>query len=74
MADLLYSDITDKALKAYYNVYNRLGFGFLEKVYENAMLMEFAEMNVYCERQKPIKVYYKNKIVQCLHNVQHLSH
>jgi len=63
MADLLYSDITDKALKAYYNVYNRLGFGFLEKVYENAMLLEFAEINVYCERQKPIKVYYKDKIV-----------
>ncbi|MES2330022.1 MAG: GxxExxY protein [Bacteroidota bacterium] len=63
MTDLLYSDITDKVLKAFYTVYNRLGFGFLEKVYENAMLLELMEMNIYCERQKPIKVYYKNKIV-----------
>jgi GxxExxY protein len=63
MADLLYSDITDKVLKAFYNVYNRLGFGFLEKVYENAIMLELIEMGLFCERQKPIKVYYKDKIV-----------
>ncbi len=63
MTDLLYSDITNRALRAYYNVYNRLGFGFLEKVYENAMILELMEMNLFCERQKPIKVYYKNKVV-----------
>ena len=63
MADLLYSDITDKILKAFYTVYNKLGFGFLEKVYENALLVELIEMNLYCEKQKPIKVYYRNKIV-----------
>jgi len=63
MTDLLYSDITDKVLKAFYVVYNRLGFGFLEKVYENAMLAELMERNIYCERQKPIKVYYKDKVV-----------
>jgi hypothetical protein len=43
MADLLYSDITDKVLKAFYTVYNKLGFGFLEKVYENALLLELLE-------------------------------
>ena len=63
MADLLYSDITDKVLKAFYNVYNRPGFGFLEKVYENTLLLEFIEAGLFCERQKPIKVYYKQKIV-----------
>jgi GxxExxY protein len=63
MADLLHKDITDKVLRAYYNVYNRLGFGFLEKVYENAMILELMEMHVFCERQKPIKVYYKEKII-----------
>ena len=63
MTDLLYKDITDKTLKAFYSVYNKLGFGFLEKVYENAMLLELKEMNVYCERQKPIKVHYKGEIV-----------
>lgn len=63
MADLLYNDITSTIIRAYYNVYNKLGFGFLEKVYENAMLLELMEMNLFCEKQKPIKVYYKDKIV-----------
>lgn len=63
MADLLYSDLTNKILRSFYTVYNKLGFGFLEKVYENALLVELNEMNLYCEKQKPIKVYYKNKIV-----------
>lgn len=63
MADLLYSDITDSVLKAFYTVYNKLGFGFLEKVYQNALEIELIGMGLYCERQKPIKVYYKNKIV-----------
>jgi GxxExxY protein len=63
MTDLLHKDITDKILKAFYNVYNKLGFGFLEKVYENAMILELREMNITCERQKQIKVFYKNKMV-----------
>jgi GxxExxY protein len=63
MTDLLHCDITDKILRAFYTVYNRLGYGFLEKVYENAMLLELIEMNIQCEKQKPIKVYYKDKIV-----------
>ncbi len=37
---LLYEDITDIILKCFYKVYNELGFGFLEKVYENALLIE----------------------------------
>lgn len=36
--DLLHKDITDKIIKTYYTVYNNLGFGFLEKVYGNAMV------------------------------------
>lgn len=34
---LLHQEITDKILKCYYNVYNALGYGFLEKVYENSL-------------------------------------
>jgi GxxExxY protein len=37
---MLHADITDKIIKAYYKVYNTLGFGFLEKVYENALIIE----------------------------------
>jgi len=38
--ELLYQDITDKIIKAYYIVYNEFGFGFLEKVYQNALFFE----------------------------------
>ena len=58
----LHKEISNKIIKAFYNVYNELGYGFLEKVYENAMLLELRKMNLSCEKQKPIKVYY-GKIV-----------
>lgn len=58
-----HSDITEKIIKAYYNVYNTLGYGFLEKVYENAMFMELASMGLYVEKQSPIKVHYQGKEV-----------
>ncbi len=60
---MLHSDITDKVIKAFYKVYNELGFGFLEKVYENALLIELSNMGLLCEKQKPIKVYYNGNLV-----------
>jgi len=60
---LFYKDKSDLILKGFYNVYNALGFGFLEKVYENALLIELRELGLYCERQKPIHVAYKGKQV-----------
>jgi GxxExxY protein len=59
----LHSEITEKIIKAFYNVYNSLGYGFLEKVYENALLIELNSLGLKCEKQKGIKVYYKNEIV-----------
>lgn len=61
--ELLHKDLTELIIKAYYNVFNKLGFGFLEKVYENAMLIELTELGLKCERQKQIEVIYKNQIV-----------
>ncbi len=61
--EYLYSEISSKVLKAFYNVYNKLGYGFLEKVYENAMLIELRKFGLFAERQKPIKVYYDNELV-----------
>jgi GxxExxY protein len=54
----LHSEITNLIIKAYYNVYNKLGFGFLEKVYENAMIIELERLNLKCEKQKPITFEY----------------
>jgi GxxExxY protein len=44
-------------------VYNTLGFGFLEKVYEKALMIELSKNGLNVERQKPIKVFYDNIIV-----------
>ena len=54
-----HTEITEKIIQAFYKVYNTLGHGFLEKVYENAVFIELAETNMLVERQKKIKVYYE---------------
>ena len=58
---MISSDITDKIIKAFYTVYNTLGYGFLEKVYENALIIELNKLGCKVEAQKNIKVYYENK-------------
>lgn len=60
---ILHKDITDKVIRAFYNVYNTLGYGFLEKVYENSMLLELIEMGLSVQKQFPIDVFYKEKLV-----------
>ena len=59
----LHSDITAKILKAFYNVYNTLGHGFLEKVYEKAMMIELKDLDLYCKAQSRIDVFYKDSHV-----------
>ncbi|TCZ74436.1 GxxExxY protein [Flaviaesturariibacter aridisoli] len=56
-------ELTSKILKAFYTVYNRLGYGFLEKVYENALVIELRKMGLRCEQQVPITVYYEGEVV-----------
>ena len=55
---MLHRDLTSKIIKAFYQVNNSLGFGFLEKVYENAMHIELNRMNLKVEKQKSIRVFY----------------
>lgn len=56
---LLHEVITDQIIKAYYKVYNTLGYGFLERVYENALLQELTETGIACVKQMPIEVFYE---------------
>ena len=44
--DFKYKELTEEIIKAFYKVYNQLGYGFLEKVYENAMMIEFRKKEV----------------------------
>lgn len=59
----LHDDLTDKIIKAYYKVYNSLGYGFLEKVYHNSLLLELRNMGMECKSQYPIKVFYAKQQV-----------
>jgi GxxExxY protein len=63
MVNILHKSITDKILKVYYEVYNELGYGFLEKVYQNAMYFELKSLGYKVEAQKQIRVYYKRQLV-----------
>ncbi len=54
---MLEGELGHTIIKAYYNVYNRLGYGFLEKVYENALVFELQRLRIRGIRQVPIKVY-----------------
>jgi GxxExxY protein len=58
-----YADITEKIIGAYYMVYNQLGYGFLEKVYENALAIELGKSGLKVEHQKKIVVHYDGYVV-----------
>ena len=60
---LLHQEITEKIIKSFYTVYNKLGYGFLEKVYENALFFELLQEGLNCAKQVPIEVYYEGHSV-----------
>ena len=55
---MLHEELTNKIIGAFFKVYNTLGYGFLEKVYENAMKIELTRLGFDVEQQKSIKVFY----------------
>ena len=57
-ADLKHKNLTDAILCCFYTVYNTLGYGFQEKVYENALHHEFTKRGLSAMTQSPISVYY----------------
>ena len=61
--DFLFVDITREIIGAAFAVYKEFGYGFLEKVYENALLIELADRNLKAEPQKPVAVAYKGRVV-----------
>lgn len=63
MPDLLHKEKSKTILKVFYDVYNQLGYGFLEKVYQNAMYLELKRQGYKVDAQKQIKVYFKNQLV-----------
>ncbi len=56
---LIQKKLTDQILKAFYDVYNELGYGFLEKVYQNALYIELKSRGFDVVPHKKVKVFYK---------------
>lgn len=63
MASGKHVEITDLIIKAFYIVYNTLGYGFAEKVYKNALTIELHKMGLIVEVEYPITVYYNGQPV-----------
>ena len=61
--DIKYKTLTEKVIKIFYKVYNTLGYGFLERIYENAMMIELKREDIPAFSQYAIKVFYEDEIV-----------
>jgi GxxExxY protein len=61
--DLLYSDLTYKVRGAIFTVYNELGFGHKEQVYQRALEREFGELKIPYKKEVSLKVSYKGEAV-----------
>lgn len=60
---MLHKEVTGLVIKSFYNVYNKLGYGFLEKVYEKALMIELKKKGLSCVAQYPIQVNYRGAVV-----------
>lgn len=54
-----HGDITDKVIRCFYDVYNELGFGFLESVYHKAMLVALEQAGLFAESRVRLPVYFR---------------
>jgi GxxExxY protein len=61
--DSKFKTLTQAIIAIFYKVYNKLGYGFLEKVYENAMMYEFKKAEIPAASQSPIKVIYEDEVM-----------
>jgi GxxExxY protein len=63
LKNIHHKEISYKIIGVAMHVYNTLGYGFLEKVYENSMMVKFRKESIKAEQQKSIKVYFENEVV-----------
>lgn len=58
-----YAELTEKIIGCAYRVYNKMGFGYLESVYEKCLMIELRKADLRAESQKPITVFYDGVVV-----------
>lgn len=61
--DVKYKELSEKIIKVFYKVYNQLGYGFLEKIYEKAMMIDLKQEDVLAVSQFPISVNYEGQVI-----------
>ena len=61
--DIKCKELTEKIINIFFRVYNKLGYGFLEKVYENAMMVELKKEGIPAVPQSAIKVFYEDNVI-----------
>ena len=63
MAEYKYEELTREIINAAHTVHNELGYGFLEKVYRNSLVIELEKKGFSVEAEKPMNVRYDNQVV-----------
>ena len=63
MTELLYEALTAKIRQAAFEVHEYFRNGFLEKVYENALVYKLRKQDLNCDQQVALKVYFENEVV-----------
>jgi GxxExxY protein len=62
-AVLKYTHVTEKIIGIFYDVYNELGYGFLESVYEESLVIALRQAGLMVNRQVPVTVWFRNQKV-----------
>ncbi len=63
MGEMRHQELSEKIIAAAYRVHNELGYGFIEKVYKNALAIELGETGLKCSCEVPLRVLYHGKVV-----------
>ena len=58
-----HEDLTHKIIGCAYKVYNALGFGFLESIYQKVMVIELSRGVLLVETERPLEVYYDDEVI-----------
>ncbi len=62
-SEIIHRELSYQIMEAVFEIHNTLGPGFFESVYEEALACELALRNIPFERQKEIRVYYKDRLI-----------
>ncbi len=63
MGEYKYRELTSEIINAAHTVHNKLGYGFLEKIYHNSLFIELKKRGYLVEFKKPMQVRYENQVV-----------